>query len=137
VSDRIAALVREPLSGRDTECPLSMDTPIPVASVGNVVANLIAIHELSAKVLPQSRVMNLPALTVSVGEILHALKAHAALARVGHVRIVPDPVIEKIVADWPKRFVSQDATRLGLLTEGDFAEIIADYLSHRSGDHDA
>lgn len=48
VSDRIAAIVRDAVAGRDVTAPLKSETRIPVASVAAVVAGLIAMHDVTS-----------------------------------------------------------------------------------------
>lgn len=129
VSDRVAALVRDPLNGQDTVSPLRAETRIPVASVGAVCRALIRIHDLPADTLPPKRVMNLPALTVSVNDMVASVGRNAGK---GEISFVEDPVMQAIVDSWPKRFVSDRATQAGIGADADFDAIIADYLAHRT-----
>ncbi|WP_164867961.1 NAD-dependent epimerase/dehydratase family protein [Rhodovarius crocodyli] len=126
VSDQVAAIIREPLAGREVDCPLSPETRIPVASVGAVVRALLALYDLPEAELPPGRAMNLPALTVSIAEMIAALGDAGRL-----VRMVPDPVTQKVVDGWPKRFVSAHASALGIGADADLAALIADYTGAR------
>lgn len=126
VSDRIGAILREPLAGRDVICPLVPETEIPIASAGAVAAALLALHELDEMVMPATRAMNLPSLTVRVADIIAAVERRGAS---GHIRIAPDGHLQRIVDGWPKRFVSAIATRLGLHADVDIDAVIDDHLS--------
>jgi nucleoside-diphosphate-sugar epimerase len=125
VSDRVAAILREPLAGRDTICPLAPETRIPVASAGAVAAALVALHDLPAELLPESRVMNLPSLTVRIGDMIAAVERRGAT---GRVTLAPDQALQAIVDGWPKQFVSEIATRLGLHADADLDALIEDHL---------
>lgn len=125
VSDRIAALLREPLKGQDTVCPLLPETRIPVASAGAVVAALLRLHELPADVLPASRAMNLPSLTTSIAEMIAAARQRGAT---GRVTLAPDPALQAIVDGWPRRFASEAASRLGLRADADLPALIEDHV---------
>lgn len=125
VSDRVAAILREPLAGRDTICPLVPETRIPVASAGAVAAALVALHDLPAELLPESRVLNLPSLTVRVADMIAAVERRGAA---GRVTLAPDPALQAIVDGWPKQFVSEIATRLGLHADADLDALIEDHL---------
>lgn len=127
VSDRIAAIIREPMAGRDVICPVAAETRIPIASAGAVTSALVALHDLDAAELRSGRVMNLPALTVQVGDMIAALKRRGAG---GRISVVPDDTLQRIVDSWPKQFVSQAATRLKLGADPDFAAVIEDYLAN-------
>ncbi len=130
VSDRVAALVREPLNGQDTVSPLRPETRIPVASVGAVCRALVQVHDLPADKLPPKRVMNLPALTVSITDMLASVRRNAGK---GEIAFVEDPVMQAIVDSWPKQFISDRATQAGIGADPDFDAIIADYLENRTG----
>lgn len=132
ISDRVAAIVREPLAGRDVVCPLTPETCIPVASAAAVARALIDLHNLSADTLPPSRAMNLPSLTVSIAEMLDVIeRRRLAGARVGRVTFMQDAAVQAIVDGWPKRFVSANASRLGLCSDPDFATIVTSHLAEQ------
>jgi nucleoside-diphosphate-sugar epimerase len=136
VSDRVAAIVREPLAGRDVVCPLAPETQIPVASARAVARALVRLHDLPASSLPSGRAMNLPALTVSIAEMVRALERQRRPGRaIGSVTFSPDPILQPIVDGWPKRFVSADASRLGLGPDPDLDEIYAGYLAELDCQH--
>ncbi|NPT42842.1 NAD-dependent epimerase/dehydratase family protein [Paraburkholderia sp. 1N] len=129
VSDRIAAIVREPLRGRDVVSPLALGTRLPVASSQAVAAALIALHNLPADVLPHGRVMNLPALTVSVADMVAAVERRRSGAAVGRIRFDVDSELQRIVDSWPKEFTSANAVRLGLCADANFESIVESYLA--------
>ncbi|RKK02126.1 NAD-dependent epimerase/dehydratase family protein [Pseudoroseomonas wenyumeiae] len=134
VSDQVAAILREPLAGRDVACLLAPETRMPVASAGAVVAALIRLHDLPAAALPPGRVMNLPALTVSVTEMVEAVARHAGPEATRHIRFAPDAVTQSIVDAWPRRFASTAAEKLEICSDPDLDTIIAEYLTE-SADH--
>ncbi|MEN2990229.1 NAD-dependent epimerase/dehydratase family protein [Tistrella sp. BH-R2-4] len=133
VSDRIAAILREPLCGRDVVAPLAADVAIPVASAGAAAVALIALHDLDEAVLPPGRAMNLPSLTVTIGQMISAVRRHSAADGTaqapGRISIAPDPALDRIIRGWPMGFVSADASRLGLGADADIEAVIADFLA--------
>lgn len=133
VSDRIAAIVREPLHGRDVACPLAAGTRIPVASARRVAAALLAIHDLPATAFGVTRAMNLPSLTVSVGDMIASLRRCAAGRRIGDVRIDPEPRLQAVVDGWPKAFVSERASRNGIAADAGFDEIVRAFIEDYLG----
>jgi nucleoside-diphosphate-sugar epimerase len=127
VSDQVAGIVREPLLGRDVQCPLLPETRMPVASVRNVAESLLTLHDVPAESFRDSRAINLPALTITVASMLTALK-RVAPDKVAHVSYQPDARVQAIVDSWPKRFVSPAAERLGITADPEFDSIIRDFL---------
>lgn len=128
VSDKVAAIVREPLEGRDFEAPFPTEAELPVVSAGAVVQALLTLHDLPAERLPPKRALNLPALTVSVAEMMSAASRAGAT---GRVTCAPDPATMDVVESWPRYFTSRYATGLGIRPDADFDALIADYLDHK------
>lgn len=128
VSDRVAAIARDLLEGRDSTSPLPAECEMPVASAGCVVAGLIALHDAEAERLPPKRALNLPALTVSVAEMVAAA---ARAGATGQVHIAPDAKMQQVVASWPRHFSSHYAGGLGVRGDANFDVVIADYKAHR------
>ena len=128
ISDRVAAIVREPLLGRDVVCPLGPQTRIPVASARRVAAALIAVHELPAPAFGHTRAMNLPSLTVSVGEMVEAVKRFGTTRRLGRVAWEPDAHLQAVVDGWPAAFVSEKASRHGIRADERFDDVISAFL---------
>lgn len=131
VSDMVAALIREPLAGRDATCPFLPDTLLPVISAGAVVRSLVALHEVPEAALPATRAINLPALGVTPTEMVAAVARRAGVDAVARVRSAPDAAVQAIVDGWPRHFQSLHAARLGLAPDANLDAVIADHLNHR------
>lgn len=129
VSDRIAAIVREPLLGRDVVCPLSLETRIPVCSVQRVADGLLALHDLPARALGHSRAMNLHALTVSIGEIIDAVRRAGTGRAIGRIGVAPDSALQGVVDGWPSAFVSPRASALGIHADASADDLVAAFLA--------
>ncbi len=128
VSDRIAALIREPLAGRDVTCPLAPATRLPVASVQRVVSSLVALLGLAPTVFGASRAMNLPSLTVTPAEIEAAVRRAAGGRRVGSFLWQPDAQLQRIADGWPREFTSRRAMAAGIRADADVDAVVAAYL---------
>lgn len=128
VSDRIAAIVREPLRGQATVCGLKPETLIPVASARSVAEALIRLHDVPADRFGHTRAMNLPALTVSVSDMIAALEGFDHPGVRGRVGWERDEQIQAIVDSWPRYFVSEEASRLGIQADASFTDILRAYV---------
>lgn len=137
ISDRVGALVREPLSGQDVVCPLTADTRLPLASVQAVADALRAISGVPADVFGASRSMNLPSLSVRVHELVHAVQTIPAWRgwqrTVGQVLWEADPAMQAIVGAWPQRFESELARRLGIIGDRSLPHLINRYINAHLG----
>lgn len=127
-SSFLSGIVREPLADVEAVCPVGPDTAVALASPDNTVAGILAVAEASREQFGGRTALNLPALTVTVREMLAALAEVGGDAVARRVRFVPDPAIERIVGAWPSRIDSQRAQRLGLQADADYRSVIAQYL---------
>ena len=129
VSDRIAALIREPLNGRDAICPLDPRTRFPVASARNVVKSLLALLALPAEAFGATRALNLPSLSVTPAAMEAAvLRAKGADREVGAINWEPDEQVQRIVQAWPRGFTSARALELGIEGDESLDAIVAAYM---------
>jgi nucleoside-diphosphate-sugar epimerase len=127
----LSGLVREPLAGVPTECPVALDTEVALASPARTIVALIRVYEASREELGGRSALNLPALSVRVGDMLDALERVAGKAVRSLVRSRPDARIESIVSTWPARFRAERASRLGLAPDPSFESIIEAYMSEQ------
>lgn len=125
----VSGIIREPLAGRPARCPVGRDLLLAIASPAQTVAGILAV---AAQDVPGRLPVNLPALTVSVGEILDALGEVAGPEVAALVRCQPDPTVAAIVASWPARFDNARARLLGLAPDPDVAAVIRQYLQDHS-----
>jgi nucleoside-diphosphate-sugar epimerase len=104
-----------------------------VSSPQRTVAGLIAVYEASRTAFLGRSALNLPALNVTVQQMLDALEAVAGPAVRARVRLQRDERIAGIVANWPQGASAVRAARLGLTPEADFADIIRQYIADCAG----
>jgi len=125
----LSGVVREPLAGVASACPVALDTPVALISPARAIEALIRVYEASRDELGGRSALNLPALTLRVGDMLDALERVAGKAVRARVRLEPDARIENIVSTWPARFRSVRAERLGLAPDPSFESIIEAYIA--------
>jgi D-erythronate 2-dehydrogenase len=127
-SSFFSGIIREPLAGVESICPVSPEVSHPVSSPARTVEGLIAVFEASQAALGGRTALNLPALNVRVSEMLDALEAVAGKAVRERVRFVRDERIAGIVANWPAAASGARAADLGLRPEENFADIVRQYI---------
>jgi D-erythronate 2-dehydrogenase len=127
-SSFFSGIIREPLAGVESLCPVDASVSHPVSSPTRTVEGLIAVFEASREAFNGRTALNLPALNVRVADMLEALAQVAGPAVRERVRFVRDSAIAGIVANWPSGASSKRAARLGLLPHTGFAEIIRQYI---------
>jgi len=128
-----SSIIREPLVGEDAICPVARDAAMYVLSPRRVVAALLRAFELPTAAFGMTRMLTLPGITVSIGEMVDALAAVAGERVARRVRWEPDPVIQKIVAGWPAAFDARRARAMGFEADPDFASIIRAHVEDELG----
>jgi len=131
-SSFISAVIREPLAGRETVCPVPDDLPIALMSPGRLIAAILAVHDLPSQSFGWPRSLLLPAVEVTVRSMLDALEARRGPEVRRLVRFEDDPRIIPMVRSWPAEVTSARASALGIATDRDAAEIVDDYLAENS-----
>jgi len=125
----LSGIVREPLNGVPAVCPVPPETRVALASPQRTLEGLLLALTASPAQWGPPTAFALPALEVSVADIVTALEEVAGSDVAGLVDWVPDAAIAEIVAGWPARFDSERARRLGLTADRDFATVIRQYLA--------
>lgn len=128
-SSFFSGIIREPLAGVESICPVAPEVSHPVSSPSLTVTGLIAVFEASREAFKGRLALNLPALNVTVGEMLAALEQVAGKAVRARVRFERDERIAGIVANWPSGASAARAAALGLRADDSFADIIRQYIA--------
>ena len=129
----LSGIIREPLAGLRATCPVNPGTEVALASPGKAIGALLCAARSPADAWGRSAV-TMPALSLTVTEMV------AALARVAGPQVsalidwVPDPVVAGMFANWPARIRADRAAALGMAPDPDFDSVIRMYLAEtRSG----
>ena len=132
-SSFFSGILREPLAGEVSMCPVDATVAHPVSSPQRTVDGLIAVFEASRQALGGRLALNLPGLNVTVQQMLDALEAVAGPKVRALVRFERDERVAGIVANWPTGATSARAAALGLRPEANFEDIIRQYIADQQG----
>jgi nucleoside-diphosphate-sugar epimerase len=132
-SSFFSGIIREPLAGEEAILPVSLDVSHPVSPPQRTVEGLIAVFEASREAFVGRLALNLPALNVTVQQMLDALEAVAGPRVRARVRMQRDERIAGIVANWPRGATAARAAGLGLQPEKAFEDIIRQYIADCAG----
>ena len=124
-----SSIIREPLQGQETECPVDPDAIMWLLSPRKLIHNLCHTLNVSKEQLGFSRVLNLPGFSVSVKEMIECLEYMAGKRVVEKITFKINPAIEKIVRTWPKKIDTQKAFKLGYQADNSFEEIIENFIN--------
>ncbi|GHE69561.1 D-erythronate dehydrogenase [Streptomyces capitiformicae] len=132
-SSFLSGIIREPLAGLPATCPVRPELKVALASPRRTVEGILRVAEAdrgtSRGRLDGALPVNLPALTVSVAEMLATLRRVAGDAAADLVTLAPDVNVEAIVGSWPAVFDNARAAALGLEPDPGFESVVRDYLA--------
>ncbi|EIW59611.1 NAD-P-binding protein [Trametes versicolor FP-101664 SS1] len=130
----ISAIIREPLQGAETTCPIGDSLTSPaldalalwLASPETTVRNFILARSVPASAFAaHTRVVCLPGFTATVRDELSALERVAGPEAVARIRFEDDATNRRIVGSWPARFDNAYALSLGFVVdEGGMVPIV-------------
>jgi D-erythronate 2-dehydrogenase len=119
-----SGIIREPLAGREALLPVPRSVRHWFASPRAAIDFLLHAAQLSSERLENRRNLSMPGISATVGEQLEALGRVAGAQVLALIREEPDPVIQRIVAGWPRNFDARRALALGFRADASFDEII-------------
>jgi nucleoside-diphosphate-sugar epimerase len=122
-----SAVFREPLAGRDYVLPVRLDLQHPVVGISNVTACLERLAELPGDGLGDDRALNLPSISVTVGEMVETLRRVGGDEAAARVHVEPDAAVERITETWARFASSARADRLGLPRDESLEAIVREY----------
>jgi nucleoside-diphosphate-sugar epimerase len=128
-SSFFSGIIREPLAGELSICPVDASVSHPVASPGKTIEGLIKVFEATREAYRGRTAMNLPGLNITVAQMLDALEAVAGPEVRARVRFERNAQIAGIVANWSQGATAQRAADLGLMPDADFQAIIRQYIA--------
>jgi hypothetical protein len=124
-----SGVIREPLNGAISECPVAAETGVWLLSPRRVVDAFMHAHELPGSAWGTRRVVNLPGITATVAQMLESLTSIAGAKVAQRVQWKPDARIQAIVETWPVRFRTPRALEMGFRADPDVASVIRDYAA--------
>ena len=132
LSSFVSGIVREPLAGVESVCPVPLDTRLWITSPEVVVWNLVHAGRLDTSALGGRRAVNFPGLSVTPAEMLDSLERHGGAAARALVRCEEDARMMRVVCTWPGDFDVARSLRLGFRADADVDAIVKQYVSASS-----
>ena len=124
-----SGIIREPLNGVVSECPVAAETGVWLLSPGKVVDAFIHAWELSPDAWGSQRWLNLPGITASVAQMVESLRKVAGDEAAKRVVYKPDARIQAIVKTWPVNFRTPRALSMGFKPDANVEAVIRDYVA--------
>jgi nucleoside-diphosphate-sugar epimerase len=129
-----SGIIREPLHGEEAVCPVPLSTRLWLLSPRSAIDALIVGSEIDGMKLGSRRIVNLPGLSVSVSDMISALREVAGEASVAKIRHEIDPRVVAIVGSWPGKWDTTRAEALGLTGDPTFADVIRSFIEDEDAD---
>lgn len=131
-SSFISGMIREPIAGERSVCPVPPDLPIAVSSPRLTLDGILRAAEVDSGRWGSTTAMNLPSLTTTPHAMAEALERVAGSGRAQLIDWREDPEVIAIVATWPSVFRTSRANAIGLIAEKSFENIVREYVSSAS-----
>jgi nucleoside-diphosphate-sugar epimerase len=125
----LSSIIREPLAGLRAVCPVGPQTAAALMSPARAVSGLLCAATSADEDWGGRTPVNLPALTVTIADMVAALEQVAGPEAAARIDWIPDPAIAALVTSWPARLRTDRAARLGLAPDPDFASVIRSHLA--------
>jgi len=125
----LSGIIREPLAGKRAPCPVRAATEVALISPARAIEGLLRAAGSSEESWGGRSAVTLPALTVTVADMVAALERVGGPEASALIDWVPDPAVARLVTSWPARIRADRAERLGLAPDPDFGSIIRTYLT--------
>ena len=127
-SSFVSGIIREPLAGIESLCPVPLDTRLWIASPCVTTANLVHAARIPAEAFEGRRAVNFPGLTVTAAEMLASLERAGGPAARALVRCELDDRIVRIVGSWPGAFDVSRSLRLGFIADENMDAIVQQFV---------
>lgn len=127
-----SGIIREPLAGTPSICPVDVSTRMWLTSPRVVVDNLVHALTLDIKQNDGPPILNLPGISVTVGEMLDSLERVAGTDARALVKEQHDPDISRIVCSWPGDFDVSRPVELGFRRDEDFDSVVSQHIAEHT-----
>ena len=122
-----SGIIREPLAGIPSSCPVPHGTRMWLSSPATAVTNLRHAMGLAREQVGRWPVLNVPGISVTVGEMLDALERVGGPEARALVTDEPDQRVMDIVCSWPGDFDVERLLGLGFVRDKTFDAVVEGY----------
>jgi len=123
-----SGIAREPLSGMDFVCPVTPESRMAILSPRKAAQALRWAAGLSSDALGHDRSVLLPGITVSMTQMVEAVRRAGGDQAAERISFRPDPAIQRIVDGWPQAIDARRAAALGFEGDRNIDEVIAGFV---------
>ena len=128
-SSFLSGMIREPLQGENANVPVNPDLRVVLNSPDGAVVGLRHAGAASDDVWGGPRGVNLPGISVTVGDMAAALTAIGGGDVAARLSWERDETIGRIVTSWPAKVASERAAGIGFADDKPFIEAVRDFAA--------
>jgi D-erythronate 2-dehydrogenase len=131
LSSFVSGIVREPLAGVESVCPVPLDTRLWITSPAVVIDNLLHAARIDTARLEARRSVNLPGISVTAAEMLASLERLAGTTARKRVRCELNQEMMRVVLTWPGDFDITRPLNLGFVVDRTIDQIIQQFMDEQ------
>jgi nucleoside-diphosphate-sugar epimerase len=128
-SSFLSGMIREPLQGEPANVPVDTTLRVVLNSPTGAVDGLMHAMSVTDDEWGAPLGLNLPGISVTVGEMVEALREVGGEEAVARLSFDRDEAIERIVSGWPTAAQSERAARLGFAADKPFIAAVRDFAA--------
>lgn len=128
-----SGIIREPINGEASVVPVPLDTRMWLSSPEKAVVNLVHGFEVDGERIGGWRTINVPGISVTVGEMLDALTEVGGAEARALVTEEEDPAVMEIVCSWPGDFDVARPVAMGFVRDELFTDVVRQYRDEFAG----
>lgn len=134
-SSFISNIIREPLAGRPTVCPVPVSTEMALMSPKRLIEAIIKVQSISDEEFGWPRTLMLPSVRVSVAQMLNAMAEVKGEAVCELVSFEMNQSIIEMIGSWPVDLYSARAKSFNIGTSENAQEIVEEFIGDQSVDN--
>ena len=128
-----SSIIREPLQGQPTICPVTPETRMVLLSPRRVVMAFLQAFALDGAALGAQRTLLLGGIGPSIGEMVDALSSIGGAAAAARIAWKHDSAVQKIVDSWPQVLEAERAEALGFEADVAVSDIVSAFVEDELG----
>jgi D-erythronate 2-dehydrogenase len=132
-SSFVSSVIREPLTGQTTVCPVKPGVYMPIMSPSRIMDALLHGFDLPGAAYGTNRILLLPGLNPTVGEMVDELRRIAGDRVADRVEWKLDSRIQAIVETWPQHLSAPRAEAMGFRKDASIEAVIREFIDQELG----
>ncbi|WP_022940326.1 D-erythronate dehydrogenase [Psychromonas hadalis] len=128
-SSFVSGIIREPLNGEKSNCPVDSSLKLWISSPEKVIANILHAGLISTEKLAllNFKSLNLPGIQVTPAEMIKTMNSVSGQDLSSFISYEHDPQISQIVGSWPQCINNDIELSMGFIADSSFTDIFKSF----------